>query len=461
MEHWFDRMARDAASARVSRRQILVRGARALAAGALLGGGWELARAPGARGAACGAAKAPECVDLASEAAAVARAACAVESPDERAACLAQALGVYNSALAECLNSRHAYSDCGPCDICADGRCVENCLLACRTCVPGQGCVDTCPEDQFCNRLAGDRGACSPKCPSPCLPWDPASKQCRDQCTAQNPCMACRQGICQSNCPNPADYCQPDGTCKPCSTARCEQLVNGRCVGCDPACEICQDGVCASTCADGGTCCLGECRNCCDGHCNRDTGLCTGAECTPEQTCCGGQCFDLQRDREHCGDCHTACRSGEECFQGTCRPSCRIEACPDGYMCCQTAPNTYRCVDTQTDPLHCGGCGTFCGGSQTCQNGACTGCPAGALACDPDPDNGASCCFSPDDACCHSFQYGSGQPIYQCYETSLEQCCSVNGPCAKDWTCYAGCDCCPPGTNCCKNGVCIKGPNGC
>jgi stigma-specific protein Stig1 len=49
VEHWLDRLARDAAAGRISRRQVLVRGAQALAAATVLGGGvGTLTRLPGA-----------------------------------------------------------------------------------------------------------------------------------------------------------------------------------------------------------------------------------------------------------------------------------------------------------------------------------------------------------------------------------------------------------------------------
>lgn len=40
--------------------------------------------------------------------------------------------------------------------------------------------------------------------------------------------------------------------------------------------------------------------------------------CPGETSACGGACFDLRSDPQHCGACGTVCRTGDECRMGQC-----------------------------------------------------------------------------------------------------------------------------------------------
>lgn len=77
--------------------------------------------------------------------------------------------------------------------------------------------------------------------------------------------------------------------------------------------------------------------------------------------CCNGQCR-----AECCAD--GQCAAGEVCLRGAC-----VVACPAGTGCPAAAPDCCAgaCVDTDTNPLNCGGCGNFCAPPGTCQNGDC------------------------------------------------------------------------------------------
>ncbi len=72
-------------------------------------------------------------------------------------------------------------------------------------------------------------------------------------------------------------------------------------------------------------------KDCCD------DARCQGKKCTCKSgfTECGGKCFDLDKDENHCGSCNTACDPGWGCCDGV-------------------------CVDLEEDENHCGACGTQC-----------------------------------------------------------------------------------------------------
>jgi hypothetical protein len=85
--------------------------------------------------------------------------------------------------------------------------------------------------------------------------------------------------------------------------------------------------------------------------------------CAPAQRLCGGRCVDLQSDRMHCGACDLNCQAGTTCVSGRCEL-----VCPTGSVACS---NT-RCVMTGTDPANCGSCGNVCAPGQACVSGTCT-----------------------------------------------------------------------------------------
>lgn len=90
----------------------------------------------------------------------------------------------------------------------------------------------------------------------------------------------------------------------------------------------------------------------------------TTCECTPEcyypgfsGVCCNGSCIDFNTNPEHCGGCGDACPAGEACINGVC-------GCPD--MC------NGVCVDLGSNSSNCGVCGNVCGYEQRCLSGICT-----------------------------------------------------------------------------------------
>ncbi|MFO0559030.1 MAG: hypothetical protein U0269_13530 [Polyangiales bacterium] len=159
--------------------------------------------------------------------------------------------------------------------------------------------------------------------------------------------------------------------------------------------------------------------------------------CRPPTRACAGRCVDTATDPAHCGTCGNACGGGAnavaECVASTCGLRCNtgfancdsiasngcesalntamncgscgtrcsgstpmcdgatgrcVSTCPPGQTQCGTS-----CVDTNTSPLHCGGCGSPCAtpanSTAVCASGTCSSvCVAGFANCDSLPANG-------------------------------------------------------------------------
>jgi hypothetical protein len=101
-----------------------------------------------------------------------------------------------------------------------------------------------------------------------------------------------------------------------------------------------------------------------------DAAMDAGPACPSGQRLCGSACVDTQSNLMNCGACGTACAGGQTCAMGVC-------ACPSGQQLCGAA-----CVDTQSSAMNCGACGTACPMGQMCVTGACRiDCPAPRTVC--------------------------------------------------------------------------------
>jgi hypothetical protein len=90
--------------------------------------------------------------------------------------------------------------------------------------------------------------------------------------------------------------------------------------------------------------------------------------CPPGLQECSGVCVDTSSDPAHCGSCFRACPMGQTCgFMGC--------SCPSGMQECSGA-----CVDTSSDPANCGSCGHACASGQICGFMGCS-CPSGTSEC--------------------------------------------------------------------------------
>ncbi|MGK3995620.1 MXAN_6577-like cysteine-rich protein [Sorangium sp. So ce1024] len=76
---------------------------------------------------------------------------------------------------------------------------------------------------------------------------------------------------------------------------------------------------------------------------------------------CDGVCVDTRTDPNHCGRCGAQCDPGRACAGSLCRRTCL-----EGFTECDGA-----CVDLRADPQHCGACGNACDLGRPCEAGAC------------------------------------------------------------------------------------------
>jgi hypothetical protein len=150
-----------------------------------------------------------------------------------------------------------------------------------------------------------------------------------------------------------------------------------------------------------------------------DAGSDAGA-CSPPYTDCGtgGEilCVNLQTDPDHCGGCGVPC-GALVCSSG----GCALE-CDSGLQNCDGA-----CVDLDTDRDHCSACNEPCAPTFVCIAGECT-CREGEVRCD-------NRCITPN-ACggCADLGASPGQPCgncgrLECYGTD-ELVCQGEGVCA-------------------------------
>ncbi|HEY7954604.1 MAG TPA: hypothetical protein VII38_04890 [Polyangia bacterium] len=160
--------------------------------------------------------------------------------------------------------------------------------------------------------------------------------------------------------------------------------------------------------------------------------------------CCGDVCVDTQHDPLNCGGCGQACAGNTACQGGSC--GCLVgtttQPCADGYSCC----NGVGCKNLMNDANNCGACGRACGNGSSCMGGQCV---CGSQSCSA----GQICCAGACAQSCGTPDMGSGGQDMG----SSSGLCQCSDHCANDpivpWC---------MGTNCCYSsaiiGVCNAGP---
>jgi hypothetical protein len=139
-------------------------------------------------------------------------------------------------------------------------------------------------------------------------------------------------------------------------------------------------------------------------------------ECPARQTSCDSRCVDLQSNSLHCGHCGGECPVGSTCMNGSCVCQAGLNACGQ------------TCMDLQTDGAHCGGCDQPCPAGQVCSGATCmASCPPGVTQC------GTSCVDT---------------------NTHLLHCGGCNLACPAGQACSGGTCGCPEGLLLCA-GSCV------
>jgi len=137
-------------------------------------------------------------------------------------------------------------------------------------------------------------------------------------------------------------------------------------------------GYCGHVCGEGWKCVNGQCVQTCGD---------SGTICSPNQKCCDGSCVDVTSDPGNCGSCGHECDEGDICISGSCTKIECDPPCQEGETCCRTASGN-KCFNLNTDKNNCGQCGKVCTGiDEVCVDGVCS-----QPQCDPPCEAGKSCC---------------------------------------------------------------------
>jgi len=279
-------------------------------------------------------------------------------------------------------------------------------------------------------------------------------------CGADKASMSCPSGqtFCGGTCRDPASFQTDPDDCGACGIS----CGTGTCAG-----GVCQCGAatfctgqnprCADTQNDPANC------NGCGLACTEPGAGCQGGVCgcyAPRPNDCGGGalCTNWLTDPANCGTTVAACGhacplTNDVCVDGTCR-------CPTSLP---TACGS-TCVNTDTDPAHCGGCGTACtlSGMTLCVGGACT-CLPGLTECSPsgcfDLDTTEAHCGTCGTACAEADTCCSGR----CRATSTDpqNCGGCGVACPTNATCSTGTCRCPAGPQAGCGGTCCAGGDAC
>ena len=263
-----------------------------------------------------------------------------------------------------------------------------------------------------CQDKQVDNGESDVDCGGTCAPCALTQR-----CNATTDCSEgmCMSGVCQAaTCTDgvqsgtETDVDCGGGGCKPCTVGLaclfatdCDSGVCAAKACAEPSCadrvkngtesDVDCGGVDCPPCASGRACVIpGDCvsKECTDGKCVLTCGDGTG-NCDGDAT--NGCESNLHTDPANCADCGTACKlpnAVADCSGGV----CGIASCVAPFADCNGDPADGCEVNTKTDKLNCGACGTACGsinGTPSCVNSSCEiACNAGYGDCDGKTANG-------------------------------------------------------------------------
>ncbi len=175
-----------------------------------------------------------------------------------------------------------------------------------------------------------------------------------------------------------------------------------------------------------------------------DGGAIVPLVCAPPQSICESQCVDTASDPLHCGGCNQPCGGGTECVNGAC-------VCPASTTLCNGV-----CVDLMSDAGNCMRCGNTCLDGRICDFGLCI-CPPSFSEC-----SGRCVDLASDHDACGDCET-SCSPLQSCVERAcgcgdLSACPGgTTGYCSRDLERY----CCQSGEIFCDVDDTIAFPGGC
>ena len=196
-----------------------------------------------------------------------------------------------------CVNTQSDNENCGACahqcllgEVCSEGECVLSCGGGTTKC--GESCVDTDVDQLNC-------GACS------------------HSCAANETCV---QGLCTLICGPTETRCTSGSGPETSDVCVNTQVDSLHCGTCDHACELselCIVGDCVPTCSGAEVLCN---TTCVDPLANQEycgasadcLGDNAGSACPPNELCVQGTCAVT------CADGQTACPAGHKCIEGVC-----------------------------------------------------------------------------------------------------------------------------------------------
>lgn len=369
-----------------------------------------------------------------------------------------------------CVETSSNPKNCGECGrgcpgtTCSSGQCTNTCALGFLDCDKNAftgceansasdpencgSCGAKCSFDQTCElgKCACPQGSdnCDGKLETGCetnLASDAANcGSCGKSCGPNQVCSAgkcaCDTGFGDCNS-DPNDGCEAklaeDG--KNCGSCGTSCGVNGACAGAKCGCltgflDCDASAGCESAIADPKSC--GKCGSACSGATPNCDGTQCVAKCSANTTQCGNSCVETKTDPLHCGGCNQPVGSNQNCVAG--KPTCL-----PGFGDCNTSANDGCEVDLTQDPQHCGSCTGNCKPGAVCSSSTCQ-CSASL------PNDCGSECRE----CCSAADCTDSDPC-------TSSTCDVAGKCATS-NCASGAVCCAQGCfECCVDGDCSGG----
>lgn len=275
-----------------------------------------------------------------------------------------------------------------------------------------------------------------------------------DDCSTPNVC-------CDGECLDPGMLSVSEQHCGDCGIG-CgdgEQCTRFQCVEVEQECGCGPDAMCCPEVESGELSCMddgeltfsathcGGCEPCRDGE------TCAGGACTCLRDECDDACVEFDTDPMNCGGCGQACGDSAVCFLGDCVEMNAFDCDEDCPYCCLNTWSFGECTDLISDD-HCGACGQTCERPLSCvrSRADATGDLQVGCGCNPSESRDIGLCDGQcSDLRLDRLNCGSCGNIC----TDVGAAC-VNGECVTGESDACG-DRCDPGEVCCGSGRCVDG----